>query len=172
MVSRTGTGLTHRSYFISIQAIHILLEAYFPVIKTLSERSRTHSVMASANPGLGASAILPSEVRRLIWEHFHPKGHDISSSSRTQKTHLSILHASRQLYKEVSTYLFSDFWLEFENSPLYERDSWVNVYICPRKSCWKLRDAADARSRGFLNLPYRKTEPYIFLLAPDPKDPG
>lgn len=73
MVSRTGTGLTHRSYFISIQDIHILLEAYFPVIKTLSERSRTHSVMASANPGLGASAILPPEVRRLIWEHFHPK---------------------------------------------------------------------------------------------------
>lgn len=100
---------------------------------------KAHHVMASENPTLGIFATLPPEIRRLIWEDFHPRGHDTSSSSRVRnKTDLSILRTSRKIYEEVSTVIFSNDWLEFEISPLHGRDSWVDVYTWPRdKACWK-----------------------------------
>ncbi|KAL1961880.1 hypothetical protein VTN77DRAFT_960 [Rasamsonia byssochlamydoides] len=128
-----------------------------------------------ANPSLGAFAALPPEIRLLIWDYFYPSGHDTPSARKRNKTDLSILRASRQLYEEISTHLFAHLdYVEFEVSPVYRRGWWIDFYDSWHRSRWTFHDGDDAKARGFLGLPYAemKIEIHILLLAPDPKDPG
>src|SRR5207248_8010596 len=102
--------------------------------------------MAPNNPSLGVFAQFPPEVRVLIWKNFRPEGKD-GTPSQVPKAGLSVLRTSRQLYNEVSTQIYSKCCLILEISPIYQHDRWIDVH-CPQFDReWKLRDAADAKSR-------------------------
>lgn len=142
-----------------------------------SERPAQLALMKD-NPGLGLFAWLAPEIRLQIWQQFLPDGAD-TDSTRVQKTDLSILRASRQLYEEISANLYSNLVLYFDFSPIYIPRSWLIVHyqhpkakLYEERTAWILRDESDLKLRGFHTLPYDRVDTVVSLFPPDTIDPG
>ncbi|KAL1849492.1 hypothetical protein Plec18170_007399 [Paecilomyces lecythidis] len=105
--------------------------------------------------------------------------------TQRQKTDLSILRASRALYDEISRLLYENISLTFSLAPAHQNSgSWAVVALKQNKKhsngkhtntqpLWCLESLADAKSRGFDNLPFHKIETVnVKLYAPNPKKEG
>ena len=136
----------------------------------------------------GLFSRLPYELREQIWLEFLPAGEDsiLGELCRDPKTSFEILRASRALYNEISTCLYSNVYLQFDLSPIYFNDPlvWTTFYLnkinrrrkemTESKAMWRLENGTDARDRGFYNLRvHPRIEAIEFnLFAPDPRDPS
>ncbi|KAJ9208438.1 hypothetical protein DTO280E4_3385 [Paecilomyces variotii] len=139
--------------------------------------------MASENMILGLFSGLPYEIREMIWKEFFPTSrHQHPLMSQRQKTDLSVLRANRALYDEISTLLYKNSCLTFTLTPAYV--SWAVVTLDQSKEhsndrhigakpIWSLESLADAKSRGFDNLPFHKIETVnVNLHPPNPRKKG
>lgn len=139
--------------------------------------------MASDNMSLGLFSRLPYEIREPIWKEFFPASrHNHPLTTQRQKTDLSILRASRALYDEISRLLYENISLTFSLAPAHRNSgSWAVVALKQNKKhlngehtntqpLWCLESLADAKSRGFDNLPFHKIETVnVKLYAPNPE---
>jgi len=121
--------------------------------------------MAAIYPTLGDFAIFPREVRDLIWQYvpFSPSIRHKSKSKHASNEIfrcLSILQASRQLYDEISPYLYDKEVLTFR--------------LATNRRAFSVVDRLDqAISQGFHTVRYNKfREIKIEIEAPRKQDPG
>jgi hypothetical protein len=108
--------------------------------------------MAFSN--LGKFGELPREIRDEIWKHFRPQQAS-NDNSVSQLSNLYISRACRQLSEEVSPHLYNKEVLTFVVSPLYERQSWINV-TSDLGATWSLESLFHATALGFATLPYER----------------
>ncbi|QQK42654.1 hypothetical protein Pdw03_6555 [Penicillium digitatum] len=125
-------------------------------------------------PFLGKFALLPIEIRLMIWGHlFSSLRIEPLKDGRHKENPLSILCTSHYLYDEISSHLFSNSAQHILLNPVYNEEEWMAIQLKSRTVDfeWTLRNREDAE-RHFHNFPHSKTMMKVHINSPDPTDPG
>lgn len=127
---------------------------------------------------LGTFALLPPEIRLLIWEGVFQ---DIPTMTPDEqlppcKNVLSVLRASRYLYHEISVHLYKDMAINIQPRPQYHQHKWMTVRIFSKKldTRWCLKTEEHTR-RFFHTFPFAKVnQPCLGIdIVPSSRnDPG
>ncbi|KAK2810326.1 hypothetical protein FQN50_003057 [Emmonsiellopsis sp. PD_5] len=132
---------------------------------------------------LGNLGKLPLELRRMVWENLAPVRKE-TAGDPAEKTDLSILRASKILYREVFDTIYSHPVLEFDVSPFdppneklvsafFKRGYNQELIQDNERPEWVLRSLEEALQHGFGSLPWSKFEAVVVNFpAPDPDDGG
>jgi hypothetical protein len=123
--------------------------------------------LTMANPSLGDFAAFPAEIRLLIWDYLYTRGGHSRKARKHNKTDLRMLRASRQLYDEIWTHLFSHMeYIEFRLAPCCGTNYWMECFDQWHQRRWAFTGAGDSMWYRFQGFPHHKIGIYVRLLAP------